>query len=244
MTGFLFMKQNQKTITYSQVIHLSHIIDIDIPQWPGDPPVEFTTVANIPEDGYYLRRLTMGEHSASHINAPKSFYPHSAGIDQYPGESLVLPAVVIHICAAAKLNPDYALTVADVLAWEKKNGEIAPGSLVLLHTGWENKWLDKKAFLNRDPQGNMHFPGFSYDATEFLLEQRQIAGLGTDTHGVDPGQDDSFNINRLVLAQQRIILENLTNLQHLPPKGSTLMIGVLRLRDGSGCPVGVLALVP
>ena len=176
MTGFLFsyMKQNQKTITYSQVIHLSHIIDINIPQWPGDPPVEFTTVANIPEDSYYLRRLTIGEHSATHINAPKSFYPHSVGIDQYPAESLVLPGVVIDICADAMLNSDYALTVADVLAWEKKNGEIPPGSLVLPHTCWENKWSDKRAFLNRDPQGKMHFPGFSYDATEFLLEQRLL----------------------------------------------------------------------
>ncbi|TVP67925.1 MAG: cyclase family protein, partial [Nodularia sp. (in: Bacteria)] len=166
------------------------------------------------------------------------------GIDQYSPESLVLPGVVIDICETATVNPDYALTIADILAWENKHGKIAFGSVVLLHTGWQNKWLDKTAFFNPDAEGIMHFPGFGYDATQFLLEQRQIAGLGIDTHGVDPGKDSSFSINRLVLAQQRIILENLTNLQQLPAKGSTLMIGVLRLRDGSGSPVGVLALVP
>ncbi|MDP5339297.1 MAG: cyclase family protein, partial [Nodularia sp. (in: cyanobacteria)] len=159
-------------------------------------------------------------------------------------ESLVLPGVVIDICEAAAINADYALTIADVLAWEKKHGEITAGSLVLLHTGWQDKWLDKTAFLNPDAEGIMHFPGFGCDVTQFLLEQRQIAGLGIDTHGVDPGQDSSFSINRLVLAQQRIVLENLMNLQQLPAKGSTLIIGVLRLRDGSGCPVGVLALIP
>ncbi|MBE9198651.1 MULTISPECIES: cyclase family protein [unclassified Nodularia (in: cyanobacteria)] len=238
------MPQNQNRITYSRVIHLSHIIDIDIPQWPGDPPVEFTTVAQIPQDGYYLRRFSLGEHSATHINAPNSFHDDGVGIDQYSAESLVLPGVVIDICEAAAVNADYALTIADVLAWEKKNGEIAVGSLVLLHTGWQDKWLDKTAFFNPDASGIMHFPGFGDDATQFLLKERQVAGLGIDTHGVDPGQDNSFTINSLVLAQQRIVLENLTNLQQLPAKGTTVIIGVLRLRDGSGCPVGVLALVP
>lgn len=238
------MSKKQTTITYSQVIHLSHIIDIDIPQWPGDPPVEFSTVAHIPQDGYYLRRFSLGEHSATHINAPNSFADNGVGIEQYPAESLVLPGVVIDICATAQQNPDYVLSVVDILAWEQKNGEIPVGSLVLLHTGWEKKWLDKNAFFNRDATGIMHFPGFSYEATQFLLEKRQIAGLGIDTHGVDPGQDESFNINRLVLAQQKIVLENITNLQQLPPTGTTVIIGILRLRNGSGSPVGVLALVP
>ncbi|YAF94125.1 MAG: cyclase family protein [Nodularia sp. CChRGM 3473] len=132
---------------------------MNIPQWPSDPPVEFATVANIPQDGYSLQRFTLGEHSATHINAPKSFHSDGVGIDQYPAQSLVLPGVVINICEAAAGNPDYALTVADVLAWEKKHGEIAAGSLVLLNTGWQNKWLDKNAFFNQDAQGVMHFPG-------------------------------------------------------------------------------------
>lgn len=68
--------------------------------------------------------------------------------------------------------------------------------------------------------------------------------MGIDTHGVDPGQDNTFATNRLVLEKPRIILENLTNLDQLPPKGTTLAIGILRLRGGSGSPVGVLALVP
>jgi kynurenine formamidase len=38
------------------------------------------------------------------------------------------------------------------------------------------------------------------------------------------------------------VLENLTNLDQLPPKDITLMIGILRLRGGSGSPASVLAL--
>ncbi|MBE9208977.1 cyclase family protein [Nostoc sp. LEGE 06077] len=231
-------------ITYSRIIHLSQIIDRNIPLWPGDPPVEFMTVADIADDGYYLRSFSLGEHSATHINAPNSFVTTGVGIDDYPAESLVLSAVVIDICEVAINYPDYALSIADILTWEEKYGEIDSGSLVLLYTGWQHKWTDRNAFFNQDAQGIMHFPGFSRDATQFLLKERHIAGVGIDTHGVDPGQDQSFTTNRLVLAQQGIVLENLTNLDQLPPKGSTLAIAILRLRGGSGSPVGVLAFVP
>ncbi|MFN6567803.1 cyclase [Nostoc minutum NIES-26] len=240
----MIQSQNQHAIAYSRVIHLSHVIDTAIPQWPGDPPVEFTTVAKLPENGYYLRCFSLGEHSATHINAPNSFHSFGVGIDQYSAQSLVVPAIVIDIHEAAAVYPDYALTIADILVWEEKYGKISPDSLVLLNTGWQDKWLDKNAFFNRDAQGIMHFPGFGSDATRFLLHERQIAGIGIDTHGVDPGQDDSFTTNRLVLEQPRIVLENLTNLHQLPPQGTTLVIGILRLRDGSGSPAAVLALVP
>ncbi|MDZ8136118.1 MAG: cyclase family protein [Nostoc sp. DedQUE04] len=240
----MIQPQSQNSITYTRVIHLSHVIDIDIPQWSGDPTVEFETVAELNNDGYYLRRFSLGEHSATHINAPNSFHSSAVGIDQYPAQSLVVPAVVINVCQATAVNPDYALTVADVLAWEAEYGEISAGCVVILNTGWQKKWLDKSAFLNHDAQGIPHFPGFGSDATQFLLDERQIVGVGIDTHGVDPGQDNSFTINRLVLEKPRIVLENLTNLDQLPPKGTTLAIAPLRLRGGSGSPVGVLALVP
>jgi len=240
----MIQPQRQNSIAYSGVIHLSHIIDKAIPQWPGDPPVEFATIAELEKDGYYLRRFSLGEHSATHINAPNSFYSSGVGIDQYPAHSLVIPAVVIDIRQAATVNPDYALTIADVLVWEEQYDQVTAGNVVLLYTGWQEKWFDKNAFLNQDSQGIMHFPGFSGEATQFLLNERQIAGIGIDTHGVDPGRDTSFTTNHLVLEQPRIVLENLTNLDQLPPKGTTLVIGVLRLRDGSGSPAAILALVP
>jgi kynurenine formamidase len=207
--------------------------------------VEFETVASLEKgDGYYLRRFSLGEHSATHINAPNSFHSSGMGIDQYPAESLVVPAVVIDICNQVAVNPDYALTIADVMAWEQQYGQVPAGTVVLLYTGWQHKWLDSNAFLNPDAEGGLHFPGFGSDATQFLLHERQIAGVGIDTHGVDSGQDESFSTNRLVLEQPRIVLENLTLLEQLPPTGTTLVIGILRLRDGSGSPATVMALVP
>jgi kynurenine formamidase len=229
-------------ISYSRVIHLSHVIDTNIPKWTGDPSVEFTSIAEIQDDGYYLRRFSLGEHSATHINAPNSFYVNGVSIDQYPASSLIVPAVVINICEQAALDSDYVLTISDIQTWETEFGQIPAGNLVILYTGWQEKWLNQKAFFNQDIQGKMHFPGFSQEATEFLITHRQIAGVGIDTHGVDSGQNTNFTINRLLLKQSLIVIENLTNLDHLPPQGTTLIIGILRLKGGSGSPAAIMAL--
>ena len=96
--------------------------------------------------------------------------------------------------------------------------------------------------MGQNATGGQRFPGFGLDAVRFLLEERGIAGIGIDTHGVDGGQDDTFAVNHLMLEQPRIVLENLTNLDQLPPAGVILVIGILRLKGGSGSPASVLAL--
>jgi len=234
---------NLKTIAYSQIIDLTHPIHPNIPIWPGDPAPEIATVAQIETDGYFLRKFSMGEHSATHINAPNSFYAGGASIDSYSPQSLVSPAIAIDIRQQSLANPDYTLTIDDILTWERQHKLIEPGNLVLLYTGWQEKWDNQGAFFNRDDRGICHFPGFGKAATQFLLKERSIAGIGTDTHGVDTGQDESFVVNKLVLKTQRILLENLANLHLLPAADITLVIGILRLLGGSGSPVSVLAFV-
>jgi len=232
-----------KTITYSRVVDLSHTIHSGIPQWPGDPPVEFQEVATPDQDGYYLRRFSMGEHSATHINAPIAFHPGGLSIDSYLAESLTAPAVVIDVEERFIGNPSYALSAAEIAAWEERHGTVPPNAVVLLHTGWQRKWHDSVAYLRAKPNGEPRFPGFNHDAARFLIDQRAIAGLGTDTAGLEPGWDGSFSVNKLLLEQPRIALENLTNLDLLPPTGITLVIGILRLQGGSGSPVLVIAFV-
>ena len=232
-----------RQISYSKVVDLTHVTGPGMPRWPGDPPVEFQDVAQIDTHGYYLRRFTMGEHSGTHMNAPKSFDLQGAGIDTYSPGDLVVPAMVIDLRAEAAANSDISLTPEDLLAWEERHGPIPPGSMALLYTGRQHKWEDPSAYMGLDPQGGLHFPGFGRDAARFLVEDREAAGLGTDAAGVEPGQDESFSVNRLVLPKGGLILECLTNLDQLPSTGATLVIGPLRLEGGSGAPASVLALV-
>ncbi len=232
-----------KTINYSQIIDLTHVIAPNIPIWPGDPNIEFEPVAEIAEDGYYLRRFSLGEHSGTHINAPNSFYPDKEGIDNYDPSSLVVAASAIDVRNKTAVNPDYVLTIDDVKEWEKQHTLIAAETVVLLYTGWQEKWSDRLSFLNPDKDGKLHFPGFAGDTTKFLLEERGIGGVGIDTHGVDGGLDETFATNKLILSRSGIVLENLNNLHLLPATGATLAIGIIRLKSGSGSPVSVLAFV-
>lgn len=238
------MDEGKQAILFSKIVDLSHVIDENIPLWPGDPAVQFDVVADFATDGYFLRRFSIGEHSATHMNAPNSFHQGGAGIDQYPPASLVVPAVVVDVRTNAANDSDYALSEYDVLQWESQHGRIAAGSVVILYTGWQEKWNDPVAFIGSDSNGGLHFPGFSAAATHFLLQERHIAGVGTDTHGVDPGADTSFVTNTEVLKKKRIVLECLTNLDKLPPVGTTLVLGILRLKGGSGTPLAVTAFVP
>ena len=233
-------------INYSRVIHLSHVIHQGIPLWPGDPAVEFETVAGFSREGYYLRRFSMGEHSGTHMSAPSGFHQGEGApfIDSYDAGSLVAPAVVIDIREGASAGGDYEVTREDILEWEILHGRIPSGSLVLLHSGWQERWHDEDLFLGRDSDGALHYPGFGLDATRYLLEEREVAGMGTDTHGLDHPGDTAFQASRLLLKEPRVLLENLANLDQLPPVGATLVIGILRLQGGSGSPAAVLAFVP
>lgn len=234
----------QRSITFTSVVDLSHTIDADIPLWPGDPPVRIRPVALLAADGYHLRELTIGEHSGTHMNAPNTFEDGAAGVDAYGAERRVVSAVVIDARAKAREDPDHAFREADLLEWEAAHGEVPAGSVVILYTGWQERWGDPAAFFGEDPAGGLHFPGFSAEVTRFLLDHRGIAGVGIDTHSVDPGQDVHFSTNRQVLARGGVVLECLANLDRLPPAGATLVLGALRIKDGTGTPLSVMAFVP
>ena len=247
----------QRQINFSRVVNLSHVIEAGtsdmtqaepngsgMPIWPGDPDMSFTTEANIDPDGYFLRSFSMGEHSATNMNSYNSFQESTDSIDDYTADKLVVPVVVINVTAQAAANADYQLTVDDVRAWERRNGRIQKGAVVLLYTGWQDLWsTNPKKFIGADADGNLHFPGFAPDTTTWLLSNRRIGGAGIDTHGVDPGADLNYSTNNAVLAKHGIVLENLTNLDKLPVRGATIVIGALHLKDGSGAPAEVLAFV-
>jgi kynurenine formamidase len=239
------MLQKEPTISESigVVVDMQQPITPQMAIWPDDPKPTFTTLASIAKEGYFLRSFSIGEHSATHINAAGSFIDGKALQEAYVGQKTVAPAVVIDARAESAANPDYALTVAKIAEWEKANGPIAEGSVVLMLTGWASKWEDQAAFFNKNDSG-LHFPGFSAEASKWLYDNRKIGGLGIDTHGIDPGQDTNFSSNMLVAQNGGIALECLNNIDKLPIKGAVLVVGSLKLVGGSGSPAAVTALLP
>ncbi|HEY8496212.1 MAG TPA: cyclase family protein [Limnochordales bacterium] len=233
-----------RTIRYSRVVHLSHVLRNGMPCWPGDPPLSVEPVAELEKDGYRLNRLTLGEHTGTHVNAPGHFFSGGSSAEHVPAEALVLPAVVVDCRKEVEENPDFALAPTHIQRFESQHGAIPPGRAVLLFSGWQARWPDPEAYFNRGADGRRHFPGFSPEAVRFLVEERGATALGIDTHGIDPGVDETYAANKLALARGVLVIENITNLDQLPPVGATLVVGALRVAGGSGAPAAVLALIP
>lgn len=226
------------------VVDLTHPITSVMPLWPGDPAVEIQPWATYSRDGYHLNRLTIGEHSGTHWGTPNTFIAGAASTEQVPVKRLLAAAAVIDLRQQATQDPDYRLTLSDIQAWEAAYGSVPDDGIVILWTGWQGRWRDPTGFINRDEQGIAHWPGFGSDAVEFLVNQRQVAGLGTDTHGVDPGSDDSYAASSAIYTANGIVLECLTGLEQLPAVRATLVVGGLPIGCGSGSPARVLAILP
>jgi kynurenine formamidase len=177
------------------------------------------------------------------VDAPSHFIPGGKAIDALAPETLVAPLIVVDVSAKAESDPDYAATPADFEAWETRHGRIPRGALVVLNSGWHRRFAEPERYLNRDADGVMHFPGFALAGAELLLG-RGVAGIGTDTLSIDPGNSTDFAVHRRVLAAGLYQVENLADLDRVPARGATAVVGVLPVRGGSQSPARVLALVP
>ena len=238
------MNRSGHNVVYSRVVDLSQPIRPGMPLWPGDPEFRAEPTATVAGEGYFLRRFCMGEHSGTHLVTPSGYDPDGQGPDEISPAQLVGPAAVLDVRVWAASDADYALSKDDIAEWERRHGAIPSGAWVLLNTGWHRRWGDPERFINMGEDGAMHTPGFGLEAVRFLLDQRNVIGFGTDTHGVDPGRDAGLSSSRTALEQGALILECLGNLDQLPARGATLVAGRLPLEGGSGSPAGVLALVP
>ncbi len=224
------------------VMGLSHVLTPQFPVWPGFTPIEITTVKSHDKDGFYANTWTIFEHNGTHVDAPIHFVKGKWSADEIPDEALVAPAVVIHIHDRASADPDTAVTVDNLKAWETKHGRIPAGAAVLMHSGWEVRANDQAAYRNADAQNVMRFPGLSKEAAEFLVKERSIAGIGVDTLSLDPGNSKDFAAHVILLGANKWGIENLANLARIPESGATVFVGVPRVKGASGGPARVVAM--
>lgn len=232
-----------RALSYSRVIDLSQTLSPATPVFPGFPPVSITPYLTHAEHNVAIERLELVNHSGTHLDAPYHCSPTGVSVDAMPPEALLVPAIVLDIGAKAERDHAALVTPDDLLAWERANGRIPNGAAVLMRSGWAARYGDPAAFANLDASGVAQFPGFGLEAAQWLLAERDIAGLGVDTLSLDHGPSPNFAVHLAVLPTQRWGLECLANLDQLPPSGVTLFIGAPKIAQGSGAPARVLALV-
>ncbi len=225
---------------------------IDLPPiFAASPGFSSEEISHYDDRGpaWYWNTIRMGEHTGTHFDAPVHWVTGAKlpdnTLDTIPAAKLVGPACVIDCSQEAAANDDFLLTRDFVLAWEAEHGRIQPGSWLLMRTDW-SKRASSDAFLNMREDGS-HTPGFEPDCVRFLAFERQVLGVGVECVGTDAGQaatfDPPFPAHNIMQGSGRFGLASLANLDQLPPTGAIVIAAPLKIVNGSGSPMRVLALV-
>ena len=234
----------------ARIVDLSYSFGPDTIYWPTAQPFKMQRVAWGRTPGghfYYANNISMAEHGGTHLDAPLHFAEGKMTADQVPLASCIGPACVIDVSAQAARDADYRMTVNDIRKWEAKHGRLPRGAIVVLYSGWGQRWPDKKRYLGTDAPGdvqNLHFPGYSREAAEFLVNERSVAAVATDTASIDHGPSKDFIAHQIVGGANKPAFENVANVERLPPRGATFVALPLKIERGSGGPARIIAVLP
>lgn len=239
-----------------EIIDLTHPLDPDFPvialppEFGQSAPFRMETISRYDAAGpaWYWNNISVGEHTGTHLDAPVHWITGrdlpANTVDAMPPRAMLAPAVVIDMSRAAAADPDALLTRETLDAWESVHGRIPAGAWVLLRTDWSKRAGADYAGLGAD---GAHTPGPDAEAMRWLVHERGILGFGTETIGTDAGQAAHFSppypAHHYLHGAGRYGLQCLAHLDRLPPTGALVLAAPLRIRNGSGSPLRVLALV-
>ena len=164
---------------------------------------------------------------------------------------------MINSADKAIANPEYKVSVDDLLVWKRNHGEIPDGAIIVLNNGWGEYWGDYDAFFRVDERRHYHFPGISPEACQWLIDNCHIKAIGTDTAAIDgcpavrvPG----YPKDRLAhgLAREIVMrpphnilnIEYMANVDQLPESGSLIICAPINFVGGYAGLVRCLAILP
>lgn len=225
-------------ITYRSLVDLTLPITSHMQVPPGNknlhPPVEFRLYKDAVKDGIQVGFFQEGIHSGTHLDAPRHILPHGQTIDTLPLNFFLGKAVCLD-CRA--VEPSSPVTAAMLEPYADK---MEPGIIALLYTGWSDKMFGTDEYWFDSPY-------LGEDAAQWLVDHgAKIAGfdffqeLGAKGEHVDPR---NFHVHRIILDNQCLNIEHLTNLGAVLDKRFDIIAMPLKIVGAEGSPTRVVALI-
>lgn len=199
--------------------------------------------------GWYWNNFTMSEHTGTHLDAPVHWvtgkdFPNNT-VDTMPTKDFVAPVCVLDCTKEVAADKGWILTREFMEAWEADHGKIPAGSWVFLRSDWR-KVADPDNYTNMQEDGG-HSPGPNAEAVLWLVNERDVFGFGTECVGTDAGQafmfEPQYPCHHYMHGAGKYGLQCMTNLDQLPATGAVVIAAPLKIEDGSGSPLRVIALV-
>lgn len=231
-------KNNMFINGYFSLIDLTHTLSSDVPTWLGDCGFRKNLVLDYDqcesEFKFRVHTFAMNASAGTHIDAPAHCIKGAESIEQLGLENLLVPVVVIDV--SSKANATYMITVDDIAEFEQTYGEIKPGALVIVRTGWEKFWTTPEKYRN-----NHIYPSVSPEVAQ-LFVIRNCVGLGIDTLSADCPHN-GFNVHTIMLGAGKYLIENVAHLEKLPPFGAYAIVAPLKIEGATESPIRLFGLI-
>jgi kynurenine formamidase len=234
-----------RIIAAKQFVDLTHSFGPLTPVWKGFGPATFSAAADpatgrpytIEKDGFRVFFYSMVGQYGTHVDPPAHFDPGGKTMDQIPLKQMILPLVVFDLTPMLKTDPNHALSVEDLKAWESRHGRVPAGSFAALRTDMYKDWDANPQRFKRAP-----FPAWSLEAIKFLYEQRGIVANGHES--MDTDATDDLKSEAWVLRHGHWQIEVMANLDKVPPTGALIVVTWPKPEHGLGFPARAFAILP
>ncbi len=234
-----------RIIASKQFVDLTHSFGPLTPVWKGFGPATFSAASDpatgrpytIEKDGFRVFFYSMVGQYGTHVDPPAHFDPGGKTMDQIPLKQMILPLVVFDMTPMLKTDPNHALSVEDVKAWEHSHGRVPAGSFAAVRTDMYKDWDTNQERFKRAP-----FPAWSLDAIRFLYEQRGIVANGHES--MDTDATDDLKSEAWVLKHGHWQIEVMANLDKVPATGALIVVTWPKPEHGLGFPARAFAILP
>jgi kynurenine formamidase len=234
-----------RIIASKQFVDLTHSFGPLTPVWKGFGPASFSAASDpetgrpytIEKDGFRVFFYSMVGQYGTHVDPPAHFDPSGKTMDQIPLKQMILPLVVFDMTPMLKTDPNHALSVEDIKAWESTHGRVPAGSFAAVRTDMYKDWDTNQQRFKRAP-----FPAWSLDAIQFLYEQRGIVANGHES--MDTDATDDLKSEAWVLKHGHWQIEVMANLDKVPATGALIVVTWPKPEHGLGFPARAFAILP
>ncbi len=212
-----------------RAIDLTHVIEENMPVFPGTEPPRLAAANTIELDGFSETLLTMVSHTGTHMDAPRHLFHGLRGLDDMEADAFAGRGLVID-CSDLKEGGRVGMDRV------RRYGATAEqAEFLLFRFGWDVYWKTKRYFAD--------FPCITEETARYMIDAGK-KGIGLDTISVDPLHDTNLSLHKMILpANRMVIIENLTNLGAIGEGLFTFLALPLKFRASDGAPVRAMALL-
>ena len=234
-----------------KLVDLTHSLNNDSPYWAGIPDGSVELSKTVFDWGNpmlecRIQTFKFPGQFGTHIDFPGHFVKDGALSEAYGISQTIFPLCVVDITGKIAENPDYAVSVDDIKAYEAEYGDIPEGAFVALRTDWWKRWPDMDAVSNFDAEGGEHFPGWSMEALKYIYEERKAAASGHETLDTDASIEatkyEDLACERYILENGKLQVEMMKNLDKVAPAGAVILVAYPNIEGATGLPCRVYAL--